>query len=46
MQVDGGSENVAKTMIGMCELLIDRCVVQKIVLTRLPRGLNVSCTGC
>ena len=38
LQIDGGAENTAKTMLGMCELLVARRIVKKIVLTRLPTG--------
>ena len=37
-QVDGGIENVAKTVIVMMELLIAKRLTTKIVLTRLPVG--------
>ena len=37
-QVDGGSENANQTCLGICELLIARGVVSKIVFTRLPVG--------
>ena len=37
-QVDGASENVAKTMIMICELLIIRGLTKKVVLTRLLVG--------
>ena len=38
LQIDGGAENTAKSMLGMCELLVARRIVKKIVLTRLPTG--------
>ena len=38
LQIDGGSENTSKTVLGICELLVARRVVKKIVLTRLPTG--------
>jgi hypothetical protein len=44
MQIDGGSENVAKAMIATCELMIARRLVNKINLTRLPTGHN-RCDG-
>lgn len=37
-QVDGGSENVARVVIFLCELLVAKRVVKKVVLTRLPVG--------
>ena len=37
-QIDGGSENTAKVMMAMCELLVARRFCQKLVLTRLPVG--------
>jgi len=38
IQVDGGSENSAKVMVGLCELLIAQGVCSKIVLSRLMVG--------
>ena len=38
LQIDGGSENTAKTMLGICELLVSRRIAKKVVLTRLPTG--------
>lgn len=37
-QVDGGSENVAKVVFVICELLIIRRLTRKVVLTRLMVG--------
>lgn len=37
-QVDGGSENVAKVVFVICELLIIRKLTKKVVLTRLLVG--------
>lgn len=37
-QIDGGSENTAKAAIAICELLVARRVVKKLVLSRLPPG--------
>ena len=37
-QIDGGSENTAKCVIAMCELLVARRLTKKIVLTRLLVG--------
>jgi hypothetical protein len=37
-QIDGGSENVNKTTLAICELMIATKMVRKIVLTRLPPG--------
>jgi hypothetical protein len=37
-QIDGGSENVAKVVMGICELLVSRRLVDRIVLTRLLVG--------
>jgi hypothetical protein len=37
-QVDGGSENTSKSVLGICELIIARKLCKKIVLTRLPVG--------
>jgi hypothetical protein len=38
VQIDGGSENVAKTVLAMMELIISQRVTKKIVLCRLPVG--------
>jgi hypothetical protein len=37
-QIDGGSENANKTIIGFCELLIANGIIKTIVLSRLPVG--------
>lgn len=37
-QIDGGSENTAKAVIFLCELLVAKRVVKKVVLTRLMVG--------
>ncbi len=37
-QIDGGSENVAKSVIAVCEALVSRNIVRKIVLSRLIVG--------
>jgi len=37
-QIDGGSENTAKCMFGICELLVARGLICNIALTRLPVG--------
>ena len=37
-QIDGGSENTAKCVVAMCELLVARRLTKKIVLTRLLVG--------
>jgi hypothetical protein len=37
-QIDGGSENTAKCVLGVCELLIARGLTKQIVLTRLMVG--------
>jgi hypothetical protein len=37
-QFDGGSENVNKLFLGICELLINKGVCKKIVLSRLKVG--------
>jgi len=37
-QIDGGSENTARAVIAVCEYLISKKVVIKIVLTRLMLG--------
>lgn len=33
-QIDGGCENIARTMLGICELLVIRRLTQKVVITR------------
>ena len=38
LQIDGGSENSNKTILGLCESLVARRLVKKVVLTRLPTG--------
>ena len=38
IQVDGGKENVSKTVIGMCELLVARGVVKRLHMSRLMVG--------
>jgi hypothetical protein len=38
MQIDGGSENTAKAMLAICELLINKKLCKRIVLTRLLKG--------
>ena len=38
MQIDGGSENTAKNMLGICELLVAKGLTKKIILIRLPGG--------
>ena len=38
MQIDGGSENSNKTILGLCESLVARRLVKKVLLTRLPTG--------
>ena len=38
LQIDGGSENVSKSMIAMCELLVARGIVKRIFLSRLMVG--------
>lgn len=37
-QIDGGSENTAKIVFFLCELLVAKRVVKKVVLTRLMVG--------
>ena len=37
-QVDGGSENTAKASLALCELLVAKRLVRKVVLSRLPVG--------
>jgi len=37
-QIDGGSENTAKCVLAMCELIVARRLTKKIILTRLPVG--------
>jgi hypothetical protein len=37
-QIDGGSENTAKVMLGVAELLVARRIVGHLELTRLPVG--------
>jgi hypothetical protein len=37
-QIDGGAENVSKSVLGICELLVARGLCKKLVLTRLPVG--------
>ena len=37
-QIDGGSENTAKSVLAFCELLVARRLVRKLVLARLPVG--------
>lgn len=37
-QIDGGSENVAKVVMLICELIVSRGLTKKIVLTRLMVG--------
>ena len=38
IQIDGGPENVSKSVLGMCELLVASGVTKKIVLSRLMVG--------
>lgn len=38
MQIDGGSENTAKAIFGLCELLIIKKLTKRIVLSRLITG--------
>jgi hypothetical protein len=38
IQVDGGAENIGKTMLGMCELLVCKRLTMKVVLSRLLVG--------
>ena len=38
IQIDGGAENVAQAMFGLCEVLVDHKVFDKIELNRLPVG--------
>ena len=37
-QIDGGSENTAKCVLAMCELIVARRLTKKIIITRLPVG--------
>jgi hypothetical protein len=37
-QIDGGAENISKTVLAMCELLVARGITKKIVLSRLMVG--------
>lgn len=37
-QIDGGSENTAKYVLGICELLVAKRLTRRIVLSRLPVG--------
>ena len=37
-QIDGGSENTAKAVFGICELIIAKKLAKQIVLSRLPVG--------
>jgi hypothetical protein len=37
-QVDGGSENTARAVMGMAELLVAKGIVHNLVITRLPVG--------
>ena len=37
-QIDGGSENSAKAMFGLAELIIAKRLIRKLVITRLPVG--------
>ena len=38
IQIDGGSENANKYVLGLCEFLVARRLTSKIYLTRLPVG--------
>lgn len=38
IQIDGGPENVSKSMIAMCEILVARKIVKRIILSRLMVG--------
>ena len=38
LQVDGGAENTAKAMFGLCEFLVEQKVFSRIELSRLPVG--------
>lgn len=38
LQIDGGSENTAKCVLGACELIVARRVTKKLVLSRLIVG--------
>jgi hypothetical protein len=38
VQLDGGSENANKYVLGFLELLVARCIAKKVVFTRLPVG--------
>ena len=38
LQVDGGAENTAKAMFGLCEFLVEQKVFDRIELSRLPVG--------
>jgi hypothetical protein len=37
-QIDGGSENTGRAVLGICELIVARGLAKKVVLTRLPVG--------
>ena len=37
-QIDGGSENANRYVLGFCELLIANGIIREILLTRLPVG--------
>ena len=37
-QIDGGSENTAKVMLGLAELLVARGAVRRLIISRLPVG--------
>jgi hypothetical protein len=38
IQIDGGSENTAKAVLWICELIISKRLCKKIILTRLMVG--------
>ena len=38
IQVDGGSENANKTILGLCEYLVAKRLIKSITYTRLPTG--------
>ena len=37
-QVDGGSVNTARVMMGLAELIVAKGIVRKLIITRLPVG--------
>jgi len=46
IQIDGGVENTAKIFLALCELIVAKGLTKKIILSRLPVGMQMQYEFC